>query len=99
MSNHLPHVLFIPSRFSDNPATKSNIFERSWINFNQAEFVMDYFDKDWSNILNLNYGYVNVSMESFVNNINDLPDKHVPFKKISQYELKFKTNAWITAAY
>ena len=32
---------------------KFNIFERSWTNFNQAEFVMDYFDKDWSNILNL----------------------------------------------
>ena len=59
---------------------------------------MDYFDKDWSNILNLNYGNVNVSMENFVNNINDLLDKHVPFKKISKCELKFKTNAWITAA-
>ena len=28
--DHLPQVLFIPSMFLDNPATKANIFERSW---------------------------------------------------------------------
>ena len=59
---------------------------------------MDYFDKDWSNILNLKHGNVNVSMENFVNNMNDLLDKHAPFKKISKYKLKFKTKPWITAA-
>ena len=98
ISDHLPQVLFIPSMFSDNLDTKSNIFERSWTNFNQAEFVMDYFDKDWSNILNLKHGNVNVSMENFVNNMNDLLDRHAPFKKISKYKLKFKTKPWITAA-
>ena len=96
ISDHLPQVLFIPSMFSDKPATKSNIFERSWKNFNQAEFVMDYFDKGWSNILNFKHGNVNVSMENFVNNMNDLLDKHAPFKKISKYKLKFKTKPWIT---
>ena len=81
VSDHLPEVLFIPSMFSDNPATKSNIFERIWTNFNQTEFDMDYFDKDWSNILNLKHGNVNVSMENFVNNMNDLLHKHAPLKK------------------
>ena len=32
ISDHLPHVLFILSMFSDNPDTKSNISERSWTN-------------------------------------------------------------------
>ena len=32
ISTHLPQVLFIPSMFSDTPATKSNISERSWTN-------------------------------------------------------------------
>ena len=98
ISDHLPQVLFIPSMFSDNPATKSNVFERSWKIFNQAEFVMDYFDKDWSNILNLKHGNVNVAMENFANNMNDFLDKHAQFKKISKYKLKFKTKPWITAA-
>ena len=81
ISDHLPQVLFILSMFSDNPTTKSNIFERRWKNVNQAEFVMDYFDKDWSNILNLKHDNVNVAMENFVNNMNDLLDKHGPLKK------------------
>ena len=97
ISDHLPQVLFILSMFSDNPDTKSNIFERSWTNFNQAEFVTDYFDKDWRNILNIKNGNVNVSMENFVSNMNDLLDKHAPFEKTSKCMLKFKTKPWITA--
>ena len=61
--------------FSDTPAT--NIFERNWVNFNQSEFVMDYFDKAWSNIVNLIHGKVNISMGNFVNNMNDLLDTHI----------------------
>ena len=38
-------------------------------------------------------------MENFVNNMNDLLDKHASlFKKISKYKLEFKTKSWITAA-
>ena len=84
--------------FSGNPATKSNIFQRSWKKFNQAKFVMDYFDEEWSNILNYKHGNVNVSMENVVNNMIDLLDKHATFKKISKYKLKFKTKPWIAAA-
>ena len=84
--------------FSDNPATKSKIFERSWKNFNQVEFVMDYFDKDWSNILNLKHGNVNVSKKNFVHNMNDFLDKHPHLKNISKYKSKFKTKPWVTAA-
>ena len=51
--DHLFQVLFTPFLLSDHPATKSIIFERRWINFHQTEFVRDYFDEDWSNILNL----------------------------------------------
>ena len=76
MLDHLPQVLHIPLMFSNTPAMKSNIFERSWKNFNQAEFVMDYFDKDWSNNLNLKHGNAKVSMKTFVDNINDVFDKH-----------------------
>ena len=84
--------------FSDNPDTKSIIFERIWTNLNQAEFVRDDFDKDWSNTLNFKHGNVNVSTENVVNNMNDILEKHAPFKKISKYKLKFKTKPWITAA-
>ena len=57
--------------FLDNAATKSNILERSWTNFNQAEFVMNYFNKDWSNILNRKHGDVNKSnLSKYINIYN-----------------------------
>ena len=59
---------------------------------------MDCFDKDWSNILNLKHDNMNVSVENFVNDMNNLLGKHAPFKKISKYELKLKTKPWIIAA-
>ena len=69
--------------FSDNTDKKSNIFERSWTNFKQAEFVMDLFYKDLSNILNLKHSNVNALMESLVSNLNNLLGKHALLKKKS----------------
>ena len=70
-SDNLPQVLLILSMFLNNAAMKSNILERSWTNFNQAEFVMNYFDKDWSNILNPNHGNANESnLSKYINIYN-----------------------------
>ena len=49
--------------------------------------------------MNLKHGNANVSMENFVNNIDDLLDKHAPFKEISKYKLKFKAKPWIAAVF
>ena len=46
--NHLPQVLFIPS----NPT----FLKEAEKTLNQTEFATDYFDKGWSNILNLKHG-------------------------------------------
>ena len=64
-SDNFPQGLFIPSMFAGSPTTKSNMYERNQINLDQAKFVIDYFDKDWSNILNLKHGNVIVSMKDF----------------------------------
>ena len=44
---------------------------------------MDSFGKDWSKILNLKHGNVNVSMEHFVNDMDNLLGKHAPFKSVN----------------
>ena len=46
ISDHLPQFLIIPSIFSDPSSLKSNVYERSWSNFNKEEFILDYFEKD-----------------------------------------------------
>ena len=74
ISDHLPQFLFIPSIFSD-PSSKSNIYERNWSKFNEEGFILDYFEKDWDSILNLSRNDIDLSLNNFLININELLDK------------------------
>ena len=69
---------------------------RDWSKFIQTDFVLDYFDKDWSNVLQLDQQDVNLSIESFSNKINSILDEHAPLKWINKYKSKFKSKPWIT---
>ena len=53
ISDHLPQFLISPNRFADPPSNKSNVFERDWSNFDHENFVLDYLDIGWLNILKL----------------------------------------------
>ena len=53
ISDQLPQFLISPNTFADRPSNKSNVFERDWSNFDEENFVLDYFDIDWPNILKL----------------------------------------------
>ena len=96
ISDHLPQFLVSPNTFANPPSNKSNVFERDWSKFDQENFILDYFDIDWSNLLNLNEKNVDLSTNNFLNAMNSLLNKYAPFKKISKYKLKFKTKPWIT---
>ena len=98
ISDHLPQFLIMPSIFSDPSSSKSNVYERSWSNFNKDEFILEYFEKDWDLILNVEKNDVNHSFDNFLLNMNGLLDKHAPCKKVGKYQLKLKTKPWITAA-
>ena len=60
--------------------------------------MLDYFDKDWADLLQIDQQNVNLSMNSFLNNMNSIFDMHAPLKKVKKYKLKFKTKLWITSA-
>ena len=53
ISDHLPQFLISPNTFADPPSNESNVSERDWSNSDQENFVLDYFDIDWPNILKL----------------------------------------------
>ena len=59
---------------------------------------LDYFHKDWADLLQIDQQNVNLSMDSFLNNINSVLDVNAPLKKVNEYKLKFKTKPWITPA-
>ena len=53
-SDHLPQFLIAPSVFANPSSNKYKIFERNWSNFNQENFILDYFSIDWKTLLKLN---------------------------------------------
>ena len=96
ISDHLPQFLVSPNTFANPPSNKSNVFKRDWSKFDQENFVLDYFDIDCSNLLNLNEKNIDLSTNNFLNAMNSLLTKNAPLTKISKYKLKFKTKPWIT---
>ena len=98
----LPFPTIYPSSwshqaFANPPSSKSNVFEKNRSKFDQEKFILDYFDIDWCNLLNLNEKNVDSAAINFLNAMNSLLNKFAPFKKISNYNLKFKTKPWITS--
>ena len=66
--------------------------------FKLENFILDYFDKDWADLLQIDQQNVNLSMDIFLNNMESILDTHGPLKKVDKYKLKFKTKPWITPA-
>ena len=49
ISDTLPQFLIAPEIFRNSPS----YFERDWSNFNQENFILDYFSVNWKDIINL----------------------------------------------
>ena len=65
---------------------------------NKKNITLEYFDKDWTDLLQIDQQNVNLSMDSSLNNINSILDEHAPLKKVNKYKLKFQTKPWLTPA-
>ena len=89
---YLPQFLIAPDSFCNSPANKTNIFERNWSKFNYENFILDYFDINWPNVLKLDMQNVDLSFNNFYEAINAVLDKHAPCQKVKIYfEIKNKT--------
>ena len=84
ISDHLPQFLIAPEIFRNSPSSKSNYFEHDWSNFNQQNFILDYFSVNWKNVINLEKNDVNHSLQSFFDSVNDLLKRHASYKRIKK---------------
>ena len=66
ISDHLPQFSFVSSILSSSSTQKSNFYERDWSKFKQENFIFDYFDKDWTDSLQIDQQNVNLSMDTFL---------------------------------
>ena len=74
ISDDLPWFLFAGNVLSNPSCNKSNILERHWSKSKKKSFILDYFDKNWSEKLQVNQQNANVSLESYLDNINSILD-------------------------
>ena len=96
-SDYLPQFLIAPEIFRNSPSNKSNYFDPDWSNFNQENFVLDYFSVNWKNVINLQKNDVNLSLQNFFDSVNDLLKIHATYKKLKKYKLKLKEKPWISS--
>ena len=80
ISDHLPQFSFVPNILSNPSTQKSNFYERDWSKFKQENVILDYFDKDWANLLQIDQQNVNLSMDIFLSKIDSILDTHAPLK-------------------
>ena len=99
ISDHLPQFLISPNTFADPSSSKSNVFKRDWSNFDQKNFVLDYFDIDWSSVLKLDEKNVNSATNNFLDTINFVLNKYAPLKKVNKYKLRLKKNLGLHLAF
>ena len=92
ISDHLSQFLFASNVLSNPLCNKSNILERDWSKFNKENFILDYFDKNWSEILQLDQQNVNLSMDSYLDHMNAILDIHVPYKKVNNHYFDINWN-------
>ena len=53
ISDHLHQFLVAPDILSNTSYNKSTIFERDWSKFNHENFMLDYVDQNWSDVLQI----------------------------------------------
>ena len=95
ISDHLPSFMICPTQNQNHLPKKHNLYSRKCKNFDRENFLLDYFDINWNNVIEVDKEDVNHSLTNFMDEINALIDKYMPLKKVSQKDFKRKYKPWI----
>ena len=91
ISDHFPQFLIL--RNSNISYTHSDTFKYDYSAFNETNFIRDFDDIDKTYINEVSDA--NANYDKFLNDVTTLVSNHVPIKKFSKREVKFKTKPWI----
>ena len=95
ISDHLAQFLIMP-RPDNRLPRKQNIKKRDLKNYNKTSLVADVINVNWQETLDIEKGDINHSFDSFDKKVNEILDKHVPFKKLNKKQLRLQSKPWIT---
>ena len=88
ISDHLPSFLIIPKNCNINNAKINNLRKRDLRRFRPDSFKAEFNSIDWENVINITQNDTNKSFNSFFAKMNELLDKHIPYRKLTKKEIK-----------
>ena len=95
ISDHFPQFLMVKNIFPDKK-TKHNIQKHNWSKFDKNELILDFFDTNWDNCLQIEKRDIDHSFKIFFTKINNLLNRYAPLQKLSRKEVKLLNKPWIT---
>ena len=95
ISDHLAQFIIIPTS-GRRPPRIHNIKVRDTRNYSHEEMIADIINIDWNQILESDKADPNHSFIRFNEKVNELLDKHMPWRKLSKRELRMQVKPWIT---
>ena len=94
ISDHLPQFTIIENLLSDTLVKKDvKTLKRDFSKFHSDNFIRDLKSVNWSVATQNN---PNIGFENFMLIINNLLDKHAPFKEQAKRKEKLRFKPWIT---
>ena len=96
ISDHLPSFFMIPKDHQNHIPKNHKVYTRKTKNFDRANFVMDFLDIDWDETLNANKNDTDHSFSIFMMKINELLDRYMPLRKLSNREFKRRYKPWLS---
>ena len=94
---HLPSFLIIPKSNQNHLPKKHNIFIRNFKNLHKDNFVNEFNNQSWSEIINIERNDVDYSFQEYMSKIKNVLDSHIPLKKLSAKQFKQRFKPWISS--
>ena len=95
LSDHLAQFLIIPDE-CHHSTKNQNLFTRDTKNLDSANFIREFQNIEWSNILKLHCNDPNISFDGFQSTVDNLVDTYLPKRKMTKNEIKKKEKPWIS---
>ena len=92
----MPQFCLFPSADSCGTGNDGPIYRQNWSNFNRNDFILDYFEIDWTSLFERFDFEPDKCFNVFNDKMKVLIDRHVPTVKLTKRQIKTKLKPWIT---
>ena len=98
ISDHLPQFTIIELTSKKYQKESEVKYKRSYKNFDEEEFILDFLDKEWEELLQLENNDPNLSTSTLIETTLKTFDTHAPLKKQKQQQKFINKKPWVTTA-